>query len=117
MTHKPYAFLRLVGPVAALVLASFAPTAARADFFDGMRQTFTQDVPHFFTNDVPHFFQDDIPCAFGGQPTSHTGATCRSSSPAVAPAADHGPTGTAVPPPAPLPNGAGGVPPPATPSR
>ena len=60
--------LSLAGPAAVLTLTSLAPTPARADFFDGLRQTFTQDIPHFF--------QDDIPCAFGGQPTSGTRTSC-----------------------------------------
>jgi hypothetical protein len=64
-------------------LLNFAPMVvgvpiAHADFFDGARQTFQKDIPHFFQSDVPHFFQDDIPCAFGGQPTSHTKKTCKS---------------------------------------
>ncbi|HUH84563.1 MAG TPA: hypothetical protein VLX85_08120 [Stellaceae bacterium] len=46
---------------------------ARADFFDDARRT--------FTTDIPHFFQDDIPCAFGGQPTSHTKTSCKSTRP------------------------------------
>ena len=54
---------------AMLLLATAAP--ARADFFDGVRRT--------FQTDIPHFFQDDIPCAFGGQPTSHTRTSCKSS--------------------------------------
>ncbi len=53
----------------AIAVSSVAvPSAAHADFFDDARKT--------FTTDIPHFFQDDIPCAFGGQPTSHTKATC-----------------------------------------
>jgi hypothetical protein len=55
------------------MLASVAPTPARADFFDGARRT--------FQTDIPHFFQDDIPCAFGGQPTSHTKTSCKSPNP------------------------------------
>jgi len=61
---------RLAYPIAALWLASLAPAPARADFFDDARRT--------FQTDIPHFFQDDIPCAFGGQPTSHTRASCKS---------------------------------------
>ena len=57
--------------IAVFALASLAPTPARADFFDGARQT--------FASDIPHFFQDDIPCFFGGQPTSHTKSSCNSS--------------------------------------
>ena len=59
----------LACPVALLMLAGATP--ARADFFDDLRRT--------FQTDIPHFFQDDIPCAFGGQPTSHTKASCNSS--------------------------------------
>jgi len=51
-------------------LACLGSTPARADFLDGVRKTFTKDLPHFF--------QDDIPCAFGGQPTSHTKKSCGS---------------------------------------
>jgi hypothetical protein len=68
---KTYRLLHLAWPVAVLALASLAPTPARADFFDGLRQT--------FTTGIPHFFQDDIPCAFGGQPTSGTKTSCHSS--------------------------------------
>ncbi|HVJ52942.1 MAG TPA: hypothetical protein VM689_10790 [Aliidongia sp.] len=64
----------------ALLLAATVPVSARADFFDGARQTFQNDIPHFFQTDVPHFFQDDIPCAFGGQPTSHTKTSCNAPS-------------------------------------
>jgi len=63
-----------------IVVLAFSPllfvSPARADFFDGARQTFQKDIPHFFQNDVPHFFQDDIPCAFGAAPTSHTKKSC-----------------------------------------
>lgn len=62
-----------------------APGAARADFFDGARKTFTQDIPHFF--------QDDVPCAFGGQPTSGVRQACHESKPP--------PTPTTKPPPSP----------------
>jgi hypothetical protein len=65
---------RLACPIAALWLASLAPAPARADFFDDARRT--------FQTDIPHFFQDDIPCAFGGQPTSRTKASCKSDRPA-----------------------------------
>src|SRR5580704_16586292 len=60
-------------PVAALLtLAILTPASAcAADFFDNARRT--------FQTDIPHFFQDDIPCAFGGQPTSHTKTSCKSS--------------------------------------
>ena len=57
--------------------ACVASAPARADFLDGVRKT--------FTNDLPHFFQDDIPCAFGGQPTSHTRQSCKSDKNAGAP--------------------------------
>ena len=67
MALKTWRLLHIAYPVAALGLAA---TPARADFFDGARRT--------FTNDIPHFFQDDIPCAFGGQPTSHTKTSCKS---------------------------------------
>jgi hypothetical protein len=62
-------------PVAAmLTLAILTPASAcAADFFDNARRT--------FQTDIPHFFQDDIPCAFGGQPTSHTKSSCKSSDP------------------------------------
>ena len=59
-----------------VVIAVFGASPAKADFFDGARQTLSKDIPHFFTSDVPHFFQDDIPCAFGGQPTSHGRKSC-----------------------------------------
>jgi hypothetical protein len=54
-----------------IVMLALAPAPARADFLDDARRT--------FQNDIPHFFQDDIPCAFGGQPTSHTRTSCKSS--------------------------------------
>jgi hypothetical protein len=62
-------------PRAVFVLAMAASACVvsapvRADFLDGVRKT--------FTNDLPHFFQDDIPCAFGGRPTSHTRQSCKS---------------------------------------
>src|SRR5580693_4864136 len=70
MTSNAYRLFHLAYPIVAiLTLAPLAP--ARADFFDGMRQT--------FTTDIPHFFQDDIPCAFGGRPTSGTRTSCHSS--------------------------------------
>lgn len=59
----------LLGGVTLIAAIACMPGAAHADFFDGARKTFTQDIPHFF--------QDDIPCAFGGQPTSHTKTSCR----------------------------------------
>ena len=62
--------------LATALLGCLGASSARADFFDGARQTFQKDIPHFFQTDVPHFFQDDIPCAFGGQPTSHTKRSC-----------------------------------------
>jgi hypothetical protein len=71
---------RLTPPALALAMAGLAfvsSTPARADFLDGVRKT--------FTNDLPHFFQDDIPCAFGGQPTSHTRQSCKSDKNAGAP--------------------------------
>jgi hypothetical protein len=55
----------------AVAALTIAPMPARAEFFDGARRT--------FQTDIPHFFQDDIPCAFGGQPTSHTKTSCKSS--------------------------------------
>ncbi|MEA2736887.1 MAG: hypothetical protein QOH05_194 [Acetobacteraceae bacterium] len=76
-----------------LALGTLAPMPARADFFDGMRQT--------FTSDIPHFFQDDVPCAFGGKPTSHTRTSCKSGQ------AKGGSTNArenAAPPPPPLPD-------------
>ena len=72
MTSKAYRLFHLAYPIAVLTLASLAPTPARADFFDDLRRT--------FDTDIPHFFQDDIPCAFGGQPTSHTKTSCKSTS-------------------------------------
>jgi hypothetical protein len=57
-------------PIAILMLASVAPSPARAEFFNDVRRT--------FETDIPHFFQDDIPCAFGGEPTSHTKTSCKS---------------------------------------
>ncbi len=68
---KSYRSRRLGCAAAVLALACLASWPARADFFDGMRRT--------FKTDIPHFFQDDIPCAFGGQPTSHTKKSCKSS--------------------------------------
>jgi hypothetical protein len=56
---------------AVLTLTVVAPAPGRADFFSDVRRT--------FQTDIPHFFQDDIPCAFGGQPTSHTKTSCKSS--------------------------------------
>jgi hypothetical protein len=72
VTSKAYRLFHLAYPIAVLTLASLAPTPARADFFDDLRRT--------FDTDIPHFFQDDIPCAFGGQPTSHTKTSCKSTS-------------------------------------
>ncbi len=71
MTGAPCGRSRLVYLIVTLLLASAVAAPARADFFDGVRRT--------FTTDIPHFFQDDIPCAFGGQPTSHTRTSCKSS--------------------------------------
>ena len=73
LTSKAYRLFHLAYPIALLTLASLAPAPARADFFDDARRT--------FENDIPHFFQDDIPCAFGGQPTSHTKTSCKSTNP------------------------------------
>jgi hypothetical protein len=70
---KANRLLRLARAMAALTLVSLAPSPVRADFFDDARRT--------FENDIPHFFQDDIPCAFGGQPTSHTKTSCKSTNP------------------------------------
>lgn len=78
MTHKNGLSFRLVMCAALPALLAMAPRPAEADFFDGARQTFQTDIPHFFKNDVPHFFQDDIPCAFGGHPTSGARKSCRS---------------------------------------
>ncbi len=75
---KASSLLHLAYPVAVLTLAFLAPTPARADFFDGARQTFTVDIPHFF--------QDDIPCFFGGQPTSGAKKSCRPAAPPAKPA-------------------------------
>lgn len=74
MTTNAYRVLRLACCGAILALAAAATPPARADFFDDARKT--------ITTDIPHFFQDDIPCAFGGQPTSHTKASCKSNGPA-----------------------------------
>ena len=84
------------------MLTLLATTAARADFFDDARRT--------FQTDIPHFFQDDIPCAFGGQPTSHTKTSCKSSAGHPAkPATDKDRDRAAVPPD--KANGVGDVPP------
>lgn len=105
MTTNAYRVLRLACCGAILALAAAAPTPARADFFDDARKT--------FTTDIPHFFQDDIPCAFGGQPTSHTKASCKSDGPAPVEQGRGGttrerpldppPPGALSPPPEPLP--------------
>src|ERR1700732_1866658 len=79
LTSRAYRFFHFPYPIAVLTLASLAPAPARADFFDDARRTFQTDIPHFFQTDVPHFFQDDIPCAFGGQPTTHTKTSSKSS--------------------------------------
>src|ERR1700738_73412 len=71
LTPRAYRFFHFTYPIAVLTLASLAPAPARADFFDDARRT--------FVTDIPHFFQDDIPCTFGGQPTSHTKTSCKSS--------------------------------------
>jgi hypothetical protein len=80
LNAQPYKLFRLTWQIAVLALASLTPAPARADFFDGARRT--------FTNDIPHFFQDDIPCAFGGQPTSHTRTACKSAGQPTAHASD-----------------------------
>ena len=92
MMPKAYRLLHFVLPVAVATLASTAPVPAHADFFDGAR--------NFFTQGVPHFFQDDIPCAFGGQPTSGTRTSCRSSDHSAEP----GRTGANFTPPPPPPS-------------
>jgi hypothetical protein len=69
MSSTTYRRFRLALPAAVLALATFAPTVARADFFDDARQTFTVGIPHFF--------QDDVPCFFGGQPTSGARKSCK----------------------------------------
>src|SRR3954452_8714821 len=79
VSSKTYRRFQCGFAITVLGLASLAPALARADFFDDLRRTFQTDVPNFFQTDVPHFFQDDIPCAFGGQPTSHTKTSCKSS--------------------------------------
>ena len=76
MTRESKPIFRLVIVAAVPALLALAPRTAQADFFDGARQTFQTDIPHFFTQDVPHFFQDDIPCAFGGRPTSGARQSC-----------------------------------------
>jgi hypothetical protein len=102
LTSKANWFFHLAYPVAVLTLLSLATTAARADFFDDARRT--------FETDIPHFFQDDIPCAFGGQPTSHTKTSCKSSAGHPAkPATDKDRDHAAVP--SDKPNEAGDVPP------
>ncbi len=73
MTKRTFFALAAFGATA-FVMQGVSP--AHADFFDGARQTFTKDIPHFF--------QDDIPCAFGGQPTSHTKSSCNAPSRPVA---------------------------------
>ena len=64
-------FAARIAAMTGVAVLALATAPARADFFDGARQT--------FTSDIPHFFQDDIPCFFGGQPTSHTKSSCNSS--------------------------------------
>lgn len=66
----------IASTIATLMLSALAASPAHADFFDGARQTFQNDIPHFFTQSVPHFFQDDIPCAVVGHPTSGTTKSC-----------------------------------------
>jgi hypothetical protein len=70
-------------PAGLIALALLAPSPARAEFFNDVRRT--------FQTDIPHFFQDDIPCAFGGQPTSHTRASCKSARHPAQPPADKAP--------------------------
>jgi hypothetical protein len=95
MTPKAYRLLQFALPVAVATLAS-APTApARADFLEGPRT--------FFTQDVPHFFQDDIPCAFGGRPTSGTRASCGASDHRAEPVTETGRAGANFTPPPPPP--------------
>lgn len=106
MSSTTYRRFRLAWPAAVLTLAVLAPAAARADFFDGARRTFTVDIPHFF--------QDDVPCFFGGQPTSGARKSCKPPAGSAAPAANRGPQGTATPPnkaAAPTNNAAGAAPP------
>jgi hypothetical protein len=81
----------LARAIAVLLLVCLAPRAARADFFDDMRRT--------FTSDIPHFFQDDIPCAFGGQPTSGARKTCKSGSAPAKPSSQKSKSGDATLPP------------------
>ncbi len=70
MTNVRQRFATGIAVAASLALALIAaPARARAG-------DFPHDVEHTFTTDIPHFFQDDIPCAFGGQPTSGTKASC-----------------------------------------
>ena len=80
MTSNTCRMLRLACGGAILAFAATAAAPARADFFDDARKT--------FTTDIPHFFQDDIPCAFGGQPTSHTKASCNAPDAPARPPAD-----------------------------
>jgi hypothetical protein len=100
LTLRPQRLCRVACLVVALTLAALAPTPARADFFDDLRRT--------FQSDIPHFFQDDIPCAFGGQPTSHTKASCNAPS---RPAKQSGKHRTDTAPPAEKPKDAGEAPP------
>jgi hypothetical protein len=80
LTPKTHRLVRHAAPLAVLAMMSLAPSAARADFFDDMRRT--------FTSDIPHFFQDDVPCAFGGQPTSGTKSSCKGPARPTKPTAD-----------------------------
>ena len=64
MARRAFPLLGLAG-----LCAVATPDAARADFFDDARKT--------FTNDIPHFFQDDVPCTFGGRPTSGARTACK----------------------------------------
>jgi hypothetical protein len=97
LTSKRYWLFHLAYPITVLTLAFLAPTPARADFFDDARRTVQTDIPHFFQTDFPHFFQDDIPCAFGGQPTSHTKTSCKSSGHPVKHTTDKGRDRTTAP--------------------
>ena len=92
MTSDTRRRVRPALPIAVVTLALLAPGSARADFFDDARRT--------FQTDIPHFFQDDVPCAFGGQPTSHTRTSCKSSGGPGKHTSDH----PAAPPPKTNPN-------------
>ena len=93
MTPKAYRLLQFALPVAVATLATVPAAPARADFLQGPRT--------FFTQDVPHFFEDDVPCAFGGRPASGTRTSCGGSDHAAEPAAANGRTGANFTPPPP----------------